>query len=820
MRNGEEFFDKHPMLLLDHQTLDILEVNEQAAAFYGHTGDELIGKNLEDLHETHSIQALVRGDGDAIGNEKIWTYRRDNGTEIQVQFTSHLFNHRGKPARLMVVHDVTRLLEEHEHLSQKLPSIKSYLANSPLAEIQWDSNFVVKEWSQRAEEFFGWKREEVVGDESFFETFIHPEEREIALKNRSDAIEQGQVNYTVEGRNLTKEGKTIYCKWYNSLLYDEEGNLVSIYSLVHDVSKRRQSEILFRALSEESLVGVYLIQDNVFRYVNPRFANIFHYSVEEIQDRLGPLDLAHPEDRDMVEENLNKRLNGEIKSIEYDFRCLTKDEQAIHVSVYGTRIHYLGKPAVIGTLVDTTDRKLSLEQFRESVESFEDLFDSISDGIHIMNKNGKFIEVNQGAVDMYGYSREELIGKTMEFLAAPGKVDMEETQDMFSKALEGEKQVLNWWARRKNGEVFPKEVVLNPGTYFGEDVVIAIGRDTTERYEAEELLKRNEEMFRQLFQNAPIGIALLDHHQEIRLVNSAFEEIFGYSSEELHGLDIDRVIVPVDLLNEALDLSKSVFGGNVSELISRRERKDGSLVDVLIYGVPVIINGNTIAIFGIYVDITDRKQAEERIRRSLKEKEVLLAEIHHRVKNNLAVITGLLELQAYNTTSDEATEIMKESQIRINSIALIHEKLYQSENLSQISFDVYIKELVEIIVRALIKDDRGIDLEIEAEPVDLTINQAIPCGLILNELVTNCYKHAFNGVDNGRIHIILRQDEDHIVMRVEDNGVGLPPDLDLQNPKSLGITLIRTLSKQLRGSYRFENRERGTAFDLNFRRDD
>lgn len=824
MGNGTDFFKEHPMFLLDQQTLEIQDVNKRAVEFYGYSKEEFLEMNVDDLRANSEVGERVKNttSGDQKNlyeDERVWTHKKKDGAPVQIQFTSHLFHHDGKPVKLLVAHDVSGLVKQQNTGSAKFPRIESYLSNSPLAEIEWDKDYTIKTWSETAEEIFGWSAEEVRGDETFFENFIHPDEQKEAYKNLNQAVENKQSNYTVEGRNFTKEGKVQYCRWYNSILYDEKGELVSIYSLVHDISERRQSENLFRALSEKSLVGVYLIQDNVFKYVNPKFARIFHYPVEEIVDEMGPLDLTHPDDRDLVEENLRKRLTGKAESLEYDFRCLTKDDQVIHVNVYGTRINYMGKKAVIGTLVDITDRKLSMEQYRASVESFEDLFDSISDGIYILNQNGRFIEVNRGAVEMYGYEREKFIGKQLDFLAAPGKVDMDRTYSKIRNALDGEKQMLDWWGKRKNGEVFPKEVVLNPGTYFGEDVVIAIGRDTTDRFEAEEQLKKNEEMFRQLFQNAPIGIAMMDHHHEIRLVNTAFEEIFGYEPEEIEGLDIDRVIVPGELRNEARDLSADVFAGNVTALTSRRKRKDGSLVDVIIYGVPVIINGKTIAIFGIYVDITERKRAEQRIRQSLKEKEVLLAEIHHRVKNNLAVITGLLELQAYNTSSAEATEIIKESQLRINSIALIHEKLYQSENLSQISFDIYMQELVDIIVNALIKDERDISLHIDAESVNFTINQAIPCGLILNELITNCYKHAFNGIDNGRIDIRLNRDQDNILLQIEDNGTGLPEGLDFENPNTLGLTLIRTLSKQLHGNYEFKNKEKGMRFELNFQFD-
>ncbi len=813
---GSSFFDDHPIFVLDHSSLDILDVNEIALQTYGYSREEFLEMNISQLGEKKRRQALITSLREDATSDKVWLHTTKEGDEFYVQFTFHIFNYRGNPAKLVVAHDVSELIERDEENRALFPKAQTGMSESPLAIIEWNRDMTVKEWSEKATDLFGWSEDEVVGDKDFFSKFVHEDELDNARKRFRELCESGEANYTIEGRNYTRDGKVLNCEWYNSVLYNKDGELVSIYALVHDISERKQSENLFRALSEESLVGVYLIQDGIFKYINPRFAKIFHYKKEEIEGKLGPLDLAHPDDRHIVDKNIKDRIDGRIKAIEYDFRCMTKDSQIIHVNVYGTGIEYQGEPAIVGTIVDITDSKLAFERYKASIESFEDLFDSISDAIYIQKKDGKFLQVNKGAVEMYGYDREYFIGKTPEFLAAPGKVDMEKTLGYLEKAIAGEPQQFEWWGKRKNGEVFPKEIVLNPGTYFGERVVIAIARDISERFESQEQIRKNEELFRQLFQNAHIGIAMMDEHQEIRLVNDAFEDIFGYSSEDIRGLDIDKLIVPEEEMTEARELSAKTFKGISKEMTSVRKRKDGSLVDVLIYGVPVKVDGRTIAIFGIYVDITERKRAEEQIRQSLKEKEVLLAEIHHRVKNNLAVITGLLELQSYNTQSDEAIEIIKESQFRINSIALIHEKLYQSKDLSQISFDVYIRELSDIIWDSISDASRDISLDIEADPVQLTVNQAIPCGLILNELITNAFKHAFNGRKDGEINITLCEESGNIAMQVRDNGRGLPDDFDQENPSSLGMKLIHTLTQQLNGQCNFANHEEGAGFKLEF----
>lgn len=812
------FFDAQPIFILDHVSLDILDVNEAVIDIYGYSRKKLLSMNVKDLGDKKGrVDVIETVSDDENSADKIWEHKTQSGETIYVQFTYHNFYHLGEPAKIAIAHDVSEQVNNNENRRVKYPKFVTHESNFPLAQIEWNANMEVKDWSEKAEELFGWSEDEVLGWDNFFEKVIVDEEVKQAKHNFQTAIQNRDTHYSVEGRSKTKSGETIICEWHNSLIYDANDELHSVHSLVTDISERKESQNLFRTLSEKSLVGVFLIQDGEFKYVNPRFAKIFGYKQDEIIEKIKPTELAHPSDRALILANIRDRLNGNPEAEkEYDIQGITKGNRVIDASIYGSKTMYKGKPAVMGTLVDITKDKEIFRKYQSSVETFQDLFDSINDAIYIQDKEGRFLEVNSGAIEMYGYKQSYFIDQTPEILAAPGKVDLLDLQKRIKQALKENPQNFKWWGQRKNGEVFPQEIVMSKGTYFGEDVVITIARDISDRFEAEEELRKNEEMFRQLFQNAPIAIALMDKRQEIRQVNGAFTETFGYKTDEIRGLNIDKLVIPDGAEEAANELSEKVFDGRTVHDNGKRECKDGSLIDVLIYGLPVVVDGKTVAIYGIYVDITNRKQAEEKIKQSLKEKEVLLAEIHHRVKNNLAVITGLLELQAYNTNSEDATDVLKASQMRVNSIALIHEKLYQNENLSEISFDVYIEQLTDVIVSSLNSSQTDVDIKIDVDPVKLTINQAIPCGLMLNEIITNAYKHAFPGQGEGKINICLVEEEDKVKMEVTDNGNGIPKDVTLKNPTSLGIKLIRTLSKQLDGEAAFTNNNPGTKFSLTF----
>jgi len=220
----------------------------------------------------------------------------------------------------------------------------------------------------------------------------------------------------------------------------------------------------------------------------------------------------------------------------------------------------------------------------------------------------------------------------------------------------------------------------------------------------------------------------------------------------------------------------------------------------------------------LQTEITSRQQAESQIKASLKEKEVLLKEIHHRVKNNLQIISSLLKLQSRHTDNSQTLEMFKESQSRIRTMALIHEKLYQSNDLARVNFAEYIVNLAANLFRSYELNSSQIKPLINVENIFLEIDVAVPCGLIINELVSNSLKYAFTAGTPGEIRIELYADNSRdLALIVSDNGVGLPEGLDWQNLKSLGLQLVNNLVEQLGGTVKL-NRNHGTEFRIIFPR--
>jgi len=328
-------------------------------------------------------------------------------------------------------------------------------------------------------------------------------------------------------------------------------------------------------------------------------------------------------------------------------------------------------------------------------------------------------------------------------------------------------------------------------------------------------LTESESRWRSLTENSPDHIMTLDRDANILFINHAVPDLI---KEEVIGSSFYDYT-----LKEYKPIARECFErvlttGKPDQFESVYRAKDGTHL-YFESRVGPITSPDSNEIIGLTVsfrDISDRKLAELRTRESLREKEILLKEIHHRVKNNMAIISSLLLLQADTFDDPKIVRVLQASQSRIRSMALVHEKLYQAENLAKIDFSEYIKSLAMHISQLRDVDSNKVSLIINVENVFLGIDLAIPCGLVINELLTNAFKHAFPGHKTGEIHIHMRvKDNQSYELVISDNGVGLPGHIDIQNPSTFGLQLVHLLNQQLAGAIEV-NREKGTTFTIEF----
>jgi PAS domain S-box-containing protein len=334
--------------------------------------------------------------------------------------------------------------------------------------------------------------------------------------------------------------------------------------------------------------------------------------------------------------------------------------------------------------------------------------------------------------------------------------------------------------------------------------------DIVERKRAEEALRLSEFCI----EKASMSITRIGPDGKVLYANEQACRSLGYTREELGTMrvfDFDASFTPEAWAEHRRMLYAS--GSRTIETLHRR--KDG-----FVFPVEVTVNyleyqGAGFS-FSFTKDITERKQAEEKIRTSLQEKDLLLKEIHHRVKNNLQVVSNLLDLQSDYITDERTRRFFQESQDRISAMALIHEKLYQTRDYMCIDFADYLGKLTQHLLRCYEKEAGLVSLVVEAEKVAIGIDEAIPCGLIVNELLSNALKHAFPGGRKGEVTVrCISLEGGRISLTVSDNGVGLPPGLDIRNTESLGLHLVTMLVRQLRGTIEIGN-DCGASFGITF----
>ncbi len=356
---------------------------------------------------------------------------------------------------------------------------------------------------------------------------------------------------------------------------------------------------------------------------------------------------------------------------------------------------------------------------------------------------------------------------------------------------------------------------------LGRAIRYAIGRK-----HAETALRESEERYRLLFNrgNDVIFVYRLTSEGlpgQFIEVNDVACQRLGYTRETLLGMTPLDIEAP-DSERDISDIMEALFVQRHVMFEVMHVTKDGDRVPVEVNAHLFDLQGEP-AVLSIARDITKRKRVEAELRAALMEKEVLLREVHHRVKNNLQVISSLMDLQSGYIANEQVLHMFRESQNRIRSMALIHEKLYQSAGLARIDFEAYLQNLTAHLLRSFGVSAYIVDLTLDVDEVFLDLDTAVPCALIINELVSNALKYAFpdswrqaqGEKKAAKLNVTLRAEAERLVLIVKDNGVGLPAELDIAQSDSLGLRLVSMLVRQLKATLDVERRD-GTTFTLAF----
>ncbi len=459
-------------------------------------------------------------------------------------------------------------------------------------------------------------------------------------------------------------------------------------------------------------------------------------------------------------------------------------------------------------------RKTLRKELQTSEAKYRNLVETASDAIISIDDKHTILFCNSTAREMFGYSESELIGKEI------GVLMPVYSRDNYKKRMENYISLgiknpswnfIELAGLHKSGREIKIEISLNEFKEGTQTQFIVVIRNVTTRKKLEE-----ETAFLASIIDSS-NDAIIGKSKDFNIIswNHSAEKMYGYSADEVIGKHIS-IIIPEERLNELNTQFKNLLKGiKLNQYETERRCKNGSKVNVSLTLSPIMDSkGNIIGASAIERDIRDRIAYEKKLKDSLEEKEFLIKEIHHRVKNNLQVISSLLNLQSEHIMDQKSKEAFEDSRRRIKTMSLIHERLYQSNSFMGLNLSNFINDLIAQIIEAYGFKKPHFELKVNIEENDINIDRLILIGLILNELVTNSIKHAFLN-SNGEIDINFIKDTTKYILSVRDNGDGFPPGYDIASSTSLGLTLVNAFVSQLKGDMQLSNSQ-GTQFRIIF----
>ncbi len=636
-------------------------------------------------------------------------------------------------------------------------------------------------------------------------------------------------------RELRERGT---CAPYEKEYFRRDGARVSIFlsiamlpgpeeqiaAFVLDITERKSAEKEL-GVSQERLTKVFAavpealvvsrLADGRILDVNDNWPVVMGYDRDEAVGKTSlELDLfADPVDRDRA----IAAAAGQHRLRDFGLRIRRKSGELRDAVISTDFLEVGGEPLLLTVIQDVTERRRAESALRESEEKLRLFIEHAPAALAMFDRDMRYLAVSRRWMGDYGLGERDVIGRShyeifpeigedlrkIHRRGLAGEVIRVE-EDRFERA-DGSVQYLRWEMRPWNDSA------------GGVGGIVIFSEDITGRKLAELALRESEARFRSLIELAPEAVFVQSDGRFLYL-NAAMVGLVGASKpEDLLGKEYIERIAPDHHETVRRRIQAQRETGSPAPLMDMEYlRLDGTRVPVETTAVPIRYEGRDAHLVFVR-DITERKRAEEALKGSLREKETLLREIHHRVKNNMQVISSLLNLQAGHIRDESALRTLKEGQNRIRSMALIHEKLYQSPDLSTIDFASYLRSLAHYLFQFFRIDPDQVRLETELEEIRLDINSAMPCGLLVNELVSNALKHAFPGGRKGVVRIGLkRRPEGRVELRVEDDGVGLPPGVDFLSAPSFGLQIVSLLASQLEAEIALDGRN-GTAFTVMFR---
>ncbi len=809
----------------------ILETNDSYCSMVGYSRNELLTMSIKDIdvidneNDIRERLEIIRTKGFYRFETK---HRRKDGKIIDVDASVNYLKTENEKV-FVFMRDITERKQAEEAILRNKERWESLFNNSPAAiavyqAVDNGNDFIFTDFNLTAQKIDNFNINQVIGKR---------------LSVMFPSVEK--LGFLDTLRKVWHTGKTEYINfyynderiegWRENIIYKlNTGEIVSIFNDVTDRMKGeislRESEERFRTVYSVSPDGISISEiDTGFLFeVNEAYKNVFDFSQEEV---IGKTSL---EIGIWVDENDRKELisdlhqHGLYNNKEINFK--KKNGTIIHTLVSGRIITINQKKFMLTVVKDITEIYKIGQSLKESEARLKTTLYSIGDGVITTDKFGKINRMNPVAENLTGWKEHEAKGKPLEEVF---KIINEGTRNSVENPVH---KVL------KDGQIIglanhtillSKSGIEIPIADSGAPIrnesgeiegVVLVFRDQLKERAAQKILEESEAQLKQSQKVARIGYYIFEISTGQWVSSEMLDEIFGIDKN--YKRDVEgwlNIIDPEDreemsdYLNDHILTKQKEF----DKKYKIRNNKNNSVIWVHGLGsLEYDANGKLIKMFGTIQDITERMETQSIIENSLKEKEILLKEVHHRVKNNFQQIIALISLQSEFIEDKTILDIFDDLSHRLLAMSLIHELMYGTGNFVAVDISDYIEKLSSYLVQTY-ASSKKITLKLDLENHNLSLDSIIPCGLIINEILTNSIKYAFPNNSAGQINISFKKKDGIFYLDISNDGIGLKKDLDIENLQSLGLRLIRLLSLQLRGNVEIIRPEKGLRYEIKFK---
>ncbi|MBP2046076.1 PAS domain S-box-containing protein [Methanobacterium aggregans] len=853
---------------------NIIDFNYEVEKIGGLNRHEIVGKHFSEFKEIlgGDISKHKRFLEDLIRGESVTPFDSDfvstTGKKHIMKLIPVPIEKNGNLRSIMVImRDLTDYVESMNALSESEEKFRSLVESASDAIILINKEGNITLWNESASNMFGFSENEIIG--SPIERIIPEDYSKFHEGSLSYPINCEVEGKTFEGLGIKKNGETFSIDVsHTSWLMKGEPVFCTI---IRDVSRRKKAENeligsqkKYKTIFENTGTAMCIVEkDGTISLTNTEFTKTMGYSADYLEGA-NLKKFTKTNFRKIMDYQRLKSLNPDTAPVKYELNFFDSKK-----TLKTAMLNIAGIPGTDKTLIsllDITELKKSEQKIvnqnkilngfnkifkcalssknqeelaKICLNTCEEITESKLGFIQLLNKRGNldFVALSDPAWEVSKFLKND-----KEFLMKDLKL-----QGIYARPVVEEKSIIVKDPSSHPNSIglpkghFPLECFLGVPLKRGNKIIGVIGlankkedygHDDVETVEklsnaiaevltlkhAEEKLIKSQEKFRQMAENVEEGVWISDvGSKNTMYVNPAYEKIFGLSKESIHknpGSWMD--ILHHDDVERVSKHAYRIFHKHEFEqkrIEYRIIRSDGSIRWIQSQISPIKNeNGEIIRFVGVTDDVTERVLAEEKIQKSLEEKELLLKEIHHRVKNNMQIVSSLLNLQSRYIDDEEAYAVFKESQNRVKSMALVHEKLYRSTDLASVNFGEYVRSLSKELLISYGSRSNNVAIKTDLDDVFLNADTAIPCGLIVTEIISNSIKYAFDG-EGGEICVGLHRYNGGFEILIGDNGVGIPEDMDLENTETLGLLLINSLTSQIDGEVELL-RKGGTSFRI------